>query len=254
MAWLPVNQFAVGEGRIDAILIPSLLSSPHVAIKVTDVKRRKWRKAGDLFQQFTGGVRGQDIFVPFSEQRALDMQTTFGDYYLRFQPVSYHQGLLVELWQWVLNTYSLFSDIDIPISINDEASYELGVKIRFAEAGQITALKFFKPIGETGSHTGKIWSISGDLLYSIDFVDESVAGWQTQIIEPFAVADSIYVISVNSNLVYPASPYGLDSSIVNGAISSEVGDNGVFNTSVNAYPDTSYNNTNYYRDIVFQTN
>lgn len=100
MAWIPVTQFSVGQGRIDAILIPVLLSSPHVAIKVIDIKRRKWRKAGDLFQQFTGGIRGQSLFVPFSEQRAFDMQTVFGDYYLRFQPVSYHQGLFVQVWRW----------------------------------------------------------------------------------------------------------------------------------------------------------
>ncbi len=97
--WIPVTQFNVGESRIDAILIPILLSTSHIAIKITDIKRRKWRKAGDLWQQFSGGVRGQDIFIPFAEQRAIAMDTSLGSYYLRFQPVIYHQGLFVEVWQ-----------------------------------------------------------------------------------------------------------------------------------------------------------
>lgn len=101
MPWVAVTQFNIGQGRTDAILIPSLLSASHVAIKVSDVKRRKWRKAGDLWQQFNGGAVGQNIFVPFSKQVALEMQTSLGDYYLRFQPVSYHQGMFIEIWQWV---------------------------------------------------------------------------------------------------------------------------------------------------------
>ena len=108
MSWVAVTQFNIGQGRTDAILIPFLLSSSHVAIKVTDTKRRKWRKSGDLLQQFEGDIRGRNIFVPFSQQTAIDMQTAFGDYYLRFRPVSYHQGLFVEIWKW-----SVFSPIRI---------------------------------------------------------------------------------------------------------------------------------------------
>jgi hypothetical protein len=101
MSWVSVTSFNIGVGRVDAILIPSLLSSAHIAIKVTDIKRHKWRKAGDLWQQFTGGVRGVKLFVGFDEQLNFDMQTDLGSYYLRFQPVVYHKGLFVEVWQWV---------------------------------------------------------------------------------------------------------------------------------------------------------
>uniref|UniRef100_UPI000A690622 hypothetical protein n=1 Tax=Pseudanabaena sp. 'Roaring Creek' TaxID=1681830 RepID=UPI000A690622 len=37
----------------------------------------------------------------FGEQTAFEMQTDLGSYYLRFKPVYYHQGLFVEIWQWV---------------------------------------------------------------------------------------------------------------------------------------------------------
>jgi hypothetical protein len=110
MTWVSVSAFNIGIGRIDPILIPSPLSSSHVAVKVTDVKRRKWRKAGDLWQQFAGGVRGVSNFVGFGEQLKFDMQTDLGIYYLRFQPVAYHQGLFVEVSQWVAPTASKNSD------------------------------------------------------------------------------------------------------------------------------------------------
>ena len=101
LRWVPVTQFSVGEGRNDAILLPFLLSSTHIAIKVQDLKGRNWKKAGDLWQQFTGGVKGQNIFVPFKQQLAVEMNTALGDYYLRFQPVLYHKGLFVEVWRLV---------------------------------------------------------------------------------------------------------------------------------------------------------
>lgn len=106
MAWVSVTQFSIGQGRNDAILIPFLLSSAHVAIKVQDLKGRRLQKAGFLWQQFSGGVKGVSIFVPFKQQLAVEMQTALGDYYLRFEPVSYHQGLFVEVWQWAENILS----------------------------------------------------------------------------------------------------------------------------------------------------
>lgn len=49
-------------------------------------------------------------FVGFGEQLKFDMQTDLGIYYLRFQPVAYHQGLFVEVSQWVAPTASKNSD------------------------------------------------------------------------------------------------------------------------------------------------
>lgn len=112
MSWVSVAAFNIGIGRIDPILIPSPLSSPHIAIKVSDVKRRKWRKAGDLWQRFTGGVIGEPIFIPFGEQRMLDMKIDLGEYHLFFQPVSYHQGLFIEISQWIATSKKIPIDIE----------------------------------------------------------------------------------------------------------------------------------------------
>lgn len=108
MAWISVTSFNVGANRIDAILLPFLLDSSHVAIKVRHLVPNKWRKSGDLWQQFTGGVRGESQFVGFNEQMAIAMDNALGKYYLRFQPVAYHKGLFVEIWRWADNAFGAF--------------------------------------------------------------------------------------------------------------------------------------------------
>ena len=107
MAWISVSQFNIGANRTDAILLPHLLDSSHIAIKVRHITPTKWRKSGDLWQQFTGGVTGISQFVGFNQQVAIAMDNSLGKYYLRFQPVAYHKGLFLELWRWVANAFGV---------------------------------------------------------------------------------------------------------------------------------------------------
>lgn len=102
MAWISVAQLNIGANRTDAILLPFLLDSSHIAIKIRHITPNKWRKSGDLWQQFTGGIFGQPQFVGFDQQTAIAMDNSLGKYYLRFQPVAYHKGLFLELWRWVI--------------------------------------------------------------------------------------------------------------------------------------------------------
>jgi hypothetical protein len=108
MAWISVFHFNIGAKRTDAILIPFLLDASHIAIKVRQPALNKWVKAGDLWQQFTGGVKGVSQFVRFDEQTAIAMDNSLGKYYLRFQPVPYHKGLSVQIWRWVANAFGAF--------------------------------------------------------------------------------------------------------------------------------------------------
>jgi len=56
---------------------------------------------------------------------------------------------------------------------------------------------------------------------------------------------------VNENVSYVATNSGLASPVVNGPVSSVAdGANGVFAGS-GAFPASSYQNTNYFRDIAF---
>ncbi|MEH2078331.1 MAG: N,N-dimethylformamidase beta subunit family domain-containing protein [Nostoc sp.] len=136
----------------------------------------------------------------------------------------------------------------------DNASYELGLKFRSAKGGKISAIRFWKAASETGTHIGKIWNATGTLLTSVTFSNETASGWQEQFLEtPLNIqANTTYVVSVNINAYYVATDNELLNSIVNGDLSTVAdGNNGVFNTSPNSFPTSSYQNSNYYCDIAF---
>src|SRR5262249_16230463 len=113
----------------------------------------------------------------------------------------------------------------------DGVPYEIGMKFRVARAGQITAIRYWKAPGDTGTHIGHIWSATGGLLASVTFSGETASGWQQQALTtPLAVdANTTYTVSVNIITNYVSTVSGLASSIVNGDISSVAdGANGTY--------------------------
>ncbi|WP_392534621.1 N,N-dimethylformamidase beta subunit family domain-containing protein [Nostoc sp. C117] len=139
-------------------------------------------------------------------------------------------------------------------NITDSIPYELGMKFRSAQGGQITTIRFWKAPSETGTHTGKIWTATGTLLASVTFSNETVSGWQEQALDiPLNIqADTTYVVSVNVNAYYVATSNQLANAIINSDLSSVAdGNNGVFNVTPGVFPTSSYRNTNYFRDINF---
>ena len=90
-------------------------------------------------------------------------------------------------------------------------------------------------------------------LRVVTFTGESDSGWQQQALtSPLAVqAQATYVVSVNIGSRYPFTLSGLQTQITNGAIASVAdGNNGVYGTR-GAFPTNSYQNGNYFRDLVF---
>jgi uncharacterized protein YaiE (UPF0345 family) len=135
-----------------------------------------------------------------------------------------------------------------------EGDYELGVEFTSAKAGTINSIRYYKDANETGPHVGKIWSDTGVLLTSVSFTNETVSGWQEQVLStPLAIAaNTKYVVSVNANTHYVATPAGLGTTITNGDLSAVAdGSNGVFNTTPDLFPTQSFNNGNYFRDLSF---
>ena len=76
---------------------------------------------------------------------------------------------------------SLFSSSATPAvaSDSDTGSVELGVKFSSTVAGTVSAIKFYKGVGNTGTHTGTIWSSSGTAIATATFSAETATGWQT---------------------------------------------------------------------------
>jgi hypothetical protein len=128
------------------------------------------------------------------------------------------------------------------------------MRFKVSSSGVIKAIRFYKSRGETGVHTGKIYSASGTLLASVRFSGETASGWQSQALAtPLNVAiNTVYVVSVNTgNQYYVATNGGLASGLTNGQISAIAGPNNGVYGPVGSMPTRSYQSSNYFRDVVF---
>jgi len=147
------------------------------------------------------------------------------------------------------------------LSAGDSGSVELGVKFRSDVAGTVTGVRFFKGVGNSGTHVGNLWSASGSLLATATFSGESASGWQeVSFSSPVAIeADTTYVASYFApNGRYSATADGLVSASVNAPLRALAGPasggNGVYRYgSASQFPTASYRNTNYWVDVVFTT-
>jgi hypothetical protein len=142
------------------------------------------------------------------------------------------------------------------VSDGSTKNRELGIRFTSGVGGQIIAIRFWKASRETGSHVGHLWSASGQLLASVNFVNETASGWQQQsLARPLAVnANAVYVVTVNTgNTYYVTTHYAFATKIVNHDLSSAAGSNGVFGPP-GSFPTENYESSNYFRDVVFTPN
>ena len=107
---------------------------------------------------------------------------------------------------------------------------------------------------DTGAHTGSLWSSTGTLLASGTFSGETASGWQElDFSSPVAVtAGTTYVASYFSSTGYPAyTAQGLASAVTNGPLTALAGGGVYAYGSSNTFPTSTYNNNNYWVDVVY---
>ncbi|MFZ4790785.1 MAG: DUF4082 domain-containing protein [Candidatus Competibacteraceae bacterium] len=146
-------------------------------------------------------------------------------------------------------------------SVSDANAVELGVKFRADVAGFITGIRFYKGTGNTGVHTGTLWSNGGQSLATATFSNETATGWQqVNFAAPVAItANTVYVASYYA----PAGGYaadlgyfaniGVDNGPVHLLRDGISGGNGVYQYGVSSFPANTYQSTNYWVDVVFAT-
>jgi hypothetical protein len=160
-----------------------------------------------------------------------------------------YQGVLASIF-----TTQIPENVSVTDGTGSDGDYELGMEFTSTKAGSIDAIRYYKSPMETGTHTGQIWSSTGMLLGSVNFTNETASGWQQQALDtPINIAaNTTYVVSVNANSYFVVTPNGISSTIANGDLSAVAdGSNGVVNSTPGLFPTLSYNNTNYFRDVVF---
>ncbi|MBT2536461.1 DUF4082 domain-containing protein [Arthrobacter sp. ISL-69] len=150
---------------------------------------------------------------------------------------------------------TLYQDTVTPsvLEVKDGAPLALGVRFASSASGQITGIRFYKSVGNTGTHTGSLFSITGQQLATVTFTAESTAGWQTATFsQPVAIAaDTEYVAAYKSPTgTYSVTPGGFTTGFTSGPLRTAQ-DSGGFSYSGD-FPGSS-SSSSYLVDLVFQT-
>ncbi len=150
---------------------------------------------------------------------------------------------------------SLFSGTDTPESSVVDNPVNLGVRFVASSAGTISGVKFYKAAGETGTHTGSVWSATGTLLATATFINETASGWQSVTFSnPISItAGTTYIVSYHSNGRYVVDSNYFSTAHVNGPLTAPAGVNGLFTYgSGNEVPTSTYSGSNYWVDVLYE--
>jgi len=143
-------------------------------------------------------------------------------------------------------------------SASDSQSVELGMKFRSDVGGTVTGIRFYKGSENTGTHVGHLWSSNGALLASVTFSHETSSGWQqASFSNPVAIQpNTTYVVSYFApDGHYAANVQFFANSASRGPLHAladgQSGGNGLFTYGKSAFPNQTWNGTNYWVDVVF---
>ncbi|MBJ6723713.1 DUF4082 domain-containing protein [Geomesophilobacter sediminis] len=148
----------------------------------------------------------------------------------------------------------------VPTLYENDDTYELGTRFFTDTPGQITQVRIYTNGIEGGTHTVRIWRRSDATVVAGPFtwdVTAGTAGW-TSFTLPTRVSiaantDYIVAVSNSSDHYYAEQTNGFAAAIVNGNLHTYVG-SGLYATTSGAMPSASWQNTNYFRDIIFVPN
>lgn len=150
---------------------------------------------------------------------------------------------------------TLFSNSTVPpYSDNpDSQAVELGVQFTSSESGYIVGIRFYKGASSSGTNIGNLWSSSGTLLVTATFSDETASGWQeVNFSQPVAIqAGATYIASYFAPNGNYADNLGF---FAGGGLSSGplTASGSVYGYSATSkFPTQTYDNSNYYVDVVF---
>ncbi len=160
--------------------------------------------------------------------------------------------------------YSLWNSAATPsvVDAGEGSALELGVRFMSDVNGTITGLRFYKSAANTGTHTAHLWTNTGQLLATATFTNESASGWQQ--------ADFDTPVEISAGTTYVASYFapnghfsvdrgyfstqGISNGPLHASPEGPLGTNGVFRYgSSSAFPTQSYQNSNYWVDVVLNT-
>ena len=176
-------------------------------------------------------------------------------------------GSTLATQQWSFSTvdstatttsYSLFGNVTPANPADpDGSSVELGMAFQTAQAGEVTAIRFYKGVGNGGTHTGSLWNAAGTRIATVTFANETATGWQTALLAtPVALTvGQQYVVSYLAPQGHYAATGGyFQSAASSGPLTAPADGNGRYRYGTGGtMPTFTWNRTNYFVDLVFKT-
>jgi hypothetical protein len=158
-------------------------------------------------------------------------------------------------------TYTLWSNA-VPTPITNAnaggAAINLGVRFRSSVNGSITGVRFYKHSGNTGTHTGYLWTNTGTLLASATFTNETASGWQTVTFgTPVSItANTVYVAAYHSATGgFSSTANYFNTAYTNGpltALAAATQPNGRYIYGApGLFPNATFQNANYWVAPIF---
>ena len=149
---------------------------------------------------------------------------------------------------------SLYDDAVVPgiQEARDGVPLTLGVRFSSIAAGTVTGVRFYKSAGNTGTHTGTLFTASGQQLATVTFANESTSGWQTaNFNQPVSItANTEYVMAYKSTTgSYSATVNGFGPGLSVGNLRTG-SDAGAYSYT-NDFPGNR-SNASYLVDVVVQ--
>ena len=138
----------------------------------------------------------------------------------------------------------------------DPGAVELGTRFTAVSNGQATGMRFYKTAENRGTHTGSLWSSTGDLLARTTFSGETSSGWQTA-----SLSAPVQLTAGTSYVVSYYTPYGrytatewFAGSSASKNLSVPSSHIGVYSYgSKSSFPTLTWHASQYWVDLTFST-
>jgi hypothetical protein len=128
---------------------------------------------------------------------------------------------------------------------------EIGTRFTVAKDGLVTAIRFYKGDGNTGTHVGKLYAGNREVA-RVTFTNETGTGWQTATLNA-AVAVKPGT-TYTASYVAPRGKYASDERYGWPKISGDLTATGGYYKYPEGYPTQQWNRSNYYVDVLFAAN
>jgi hypothetical protein len=134
------------------------------------------------------------------------------------------------------------------------------MRFQTSSAGKVSGIRFYKGTGDTGSHTGTLWTSTGTKLGTLTFNNETASGWQSATFasgtEVSLTPNTTYMVSYHSNGHYASTSNFFNADVTNGPLKgladTASSRNGVYAYgTASLFPTNSYQKTNYWVDVIF---